>query len=211
MAINAGAELYSINTVIRKVSRPSAVLCPADNRSVGATPGKADGDVLALPAALEAAVALELPVVTAETCPLGVIVIVVVYVLVVGDVGITSVAPPLVRSEPYKVVVLLLPTGMMMVIWLQALPETVLWEYVVVRAVSVVVYGSWDDIGADGVDVDVESGGRTDGDVDEIGVSVAVEATTVTTEVGWLGEGDEDGATELLGVTVVDMVPVTTL
>ena len=55
-------------------------------------------------------------------------VIVVVYVLVVGDMGNTTVASPLVKEEPYIVVELLLPTVMMMVIELQALPETVVRE-----------------------------------------------------------------------------------
>ena len=115
----------------KKVAKPRTVerswCSPGENFSAVAAPVNMAGDVLAVPeAATEAA--LDAPADAGDTSPEGVTVIVVVYVLVTGDVGRTSVAPPLVKSEPYSVVVLLIPTGMTMVIWPQALPETVLCE-----------------------------------------------------------------------------------
>ena len=98
----ASRQIANANTVVRRCSL-------AENFNVVAAPVNCDG-VPALDVAVAAAEA------AADTAPLELIVNVVVYVLVTGEVGRTSVAPPLVKSEPYKVVVLLSPTGMMMVI-----------------------------------------------------------------------------------------------
>ena len=87
----------------------------------------------------------------------------------------------------------------------------------VVVTVSVVVYGCCEATGAGGVDADDETVGMVgvtdthvvESEVFEACVIVAVEATTVTTELDWLREGD--GAAEPFGVTVGDSVPVTTV
>ena len=47
--------------------------------------------------------------------------------------------------------------------------------------------------------------------VDTDGVTVAVEATTVVSELGWVGDGAGAGTDEPFGVTVVENVPVTTV
>jgi len=106
------AELYSISMAANETINPNTAVC---GWSADAAPVNVDVCAVVV---LDngAGGVLDACVEAATTWPAVPTIIVVVYVLVTGDVGRTSVAPPLVRSEPYIVVVLLLPIGMMIVI-----------------------------------------------------------------------------------------------
>jgi hypothetical protein len=111
-----------------KVSRLSAMVsrekAPFERLRADAAPENGEGETLALPEAVPRPAAGAV-VEAAPTAPVGVIVMVVVYELVTGEVGSTSVALSLARVEPKMVVVAFPGAGMMMVIELKALPETV--------------------------------------------------------------------------------------